>query len=159
MNIKSCGRLFQILWPSQKTWTLCILYMYVQVIFTYYIISIHCVLGRKRWPKVPLTANLGLTQSLCTQKRVGVYCSLISGKLTLYTPWQKGSFVTVSFHPANFLSVAATVNTELTTTEGQELSLILLVIQSLVQGVTLQKRTASAVCMFIQGVSYWNGPN
>ena len=138
-------------------------FLYVQVIFTYCIRSIHhlllCVLGRKRWPKVPLTANLGLTQSLCTQKRVGVYCSLISGKLTLYTPWQKGSFVTVSFHPANFLSVAATVNTELTTTEGQELSLILLVIQSLVQGVTLQKRTASAVCMFIQGVSYWNGRN
>ena len=97
MNIKSCGRLFQILWPSQKTWTLCILYMYVQVIFTYYIISIHCVLGRKRWPKVPLTANLSLTLSLCTQKKS--WCLLQSHlwETHFVYPLTKGKFCHCQF--------------------------------------------------------------
>ena len=61
------------------------------------------------------------------------------------------------------MSVAATVNTELTTTEGQELSLILLVIQSLVQGISndsfdntvhsKQKQLISLILGLIQGYS------
>ena len=72
-------------------------FIYVQVIFTYCIISIHCLLGRKRWPKVPLTANLGLTQSLCTQKKS--WCLLQSHlwETHFVYPLTKGKFCHCQF--------------------------------------------------------------
>ena len=152
MNIKSCGRLFQILWPSQKTWTLCILYMYVQVIFTYYIISIHCVLGRKRWPKVPLTANLSLTLSLCTQKKS--WCLLQSHlwETHFVYPLTKGKFCHCQFSSCKLFECCSNCKYRAhhhrrTRVKPRSSSHSKSCTRPRTVYETLQKRTASVVCL------------